>query len=759
MQLNTCIDRISKYLFSKKGETDHPLIVNVNNGRDLDKITEHFYVDGIEFCDVSDFCKKDELPGFDTVLAKISGAKSNCFITGLSSLLLFKGADSTKRRLNEILNMSIPGSVVILTYQCEKLLEFTDPRLSRKFCLVDGECAPLPRLIFVKDRKFVPDNASEVVGIENSARAIETANKEEIYIVTRKEKKSYPNSAYTIDDLGDPFRAAVMKDPELAELRSEYGTEEQWEYLFSLISGGRTFRQICEEKFAGSGNLDLFISHYPSLSEEDRCLYFIALKLYGAKNNECLDNARKNAENRSRLARRIYRGILGKDHRDKDFAKLYKQRKQLLNDIGNPPDEVTNFCGRVLREEENAIYCLTDNTRQEKELILRLIEKYYQSADRREIVEILSLVYPDLAAYLGNFNLNIPLLDEYFPLYTQSKVINRILPRLRELVREQAVRRDYNRLLQPRATQLSKLDKDNSQMYFIDALGAEYLPYIYAKCREKGLVANAVIRYANLPTITVENKEFIAEAEGKGKSVIRIKDLDEIKHHGTNDFDYEKVKQPFYLINELEIIDKAIENIRIKLGRGDFGKAIIVSDHGASRMAVINESENMWEMKQKGVHSGRCCPEDDADVHSQFATRENGYWVLANYDRFKGGRKANVEVHGGATLEEIVVPIIEITKAIKDLEIEIIDKTITVSYRKKARIRLSSDTKLMNVSVRVDGKIYKAVPEEGNIYIVDMPDLKKAKKYSADIFVNNNLVKSGLTFTVQKESSQERDLL
>ncbi|MEI3158007.1 MAG: hypothetical protein V8T08_00050, partial [Monoglobus pectinilyticus] len=73
----------------------------------------------------------------------------------------------------------------------------------------------------------------------------------------------------------------------------------------------------------------------------------------------------------------------------------------------------------------------------------------------------------------------------------------------------------------------------------------------------------------------------------------------------------------------------------------------------------------------------------DADVKSEFATEEDGFWVIANYDRFKGGRKANVEVHGGATLEEVVVPIIEITKFAEDIEVSIIEKVITVSFRKK----------------------------------------------------------------------------
>ncbi len=61
-------------------------------------------------------------------------------------------------------------------------------------------------------------------------------------------------------------------------------------------------------------------------------------------------------------------------------------------------------------------------------------------------------------------------------------------------------------------------------------------------------------------------------------------------------------------------------------------------------------------MASKGKHSGRCCPCAEADVKSEYATQDNGYWVSANYDRFKGGRKASVEVHGGATLRRGCYP-------------------------------------------------------------------------------------------------------
>ncbi|MBR6012948.1 MAG: hypothetical protein IK062_04090 [Selenomonadaceae bacterium] len=42
---------------------------------------------------------------------------------------------------------------------------------------------------------------------------------------------------------------------------------------------------------------------------------------------------------------------------------------------------------------------------------------------------------------------------------------------------------------------------------------------------------------------------------------------------------------------------------------------------------------------------------------------------MADYDRFAGGRLASVEVHGGATLEEILIPVIEFS--LKNIENEI----------------------------------------------------------------------------------------
>ncbi len=756
MKLEDCIKKITRYLVSENAQ---PLLVNIQNTYDLNKIITHFDVNGNEMINASRFCNKDELPRLETVLDKISNESGRCFLIGLTSFLRFQGEEVVKKYLSSIVHMTITGHVVIMTYQCEKQLSFSDPRLSRSICFVDGDKTPLPKLVFISKELPISFTGCIIEGIENVVEKIENSSENEIFIITAKHKNMYPNSIYSIVDMSKAYEIVIKKDVILASLDEDMGTESQWKSLLFMINSGKCFIDICDDAFGNYQNLEIMMPSYSSYSEEKKWLYFIALKLFGIKNNTCLAIAVNNATTYFQLIREIYRSILEKNHTDKDFIAFYQQRKLLLTELGNPINEVVDFCKVVLQKEEQAIYYLTDNTIQEKELILTLLEKYYQNVSKNEIEGILFVIYPDLYSYICDYKYNIPLLDEYFSMYTHSKIINKVLPQLEELVTQQAIVREYNLLLEPRTVKMNEIDKTDSQLYFIDAMGVEYLSYILAKCKEKELIANVTICCANLPSITSKNKEFVNDFEARGLLVHFIKELDEIKHHGIYDYDYRQRKQPIHIIKELEIIDKTLNMIHLKLTQGDCKKAIIASDHGASRLAVIHETENMWEMESKGEHSGRCCPKTDADVQTKFATEEDGFWVLANYDRFKGGRKANVEVHGGATLEEVVVPIIEITKCPEDIEISIIEKVITVSYRKKAALRLFSKTKLQNVMVRIDGKYYEAKEEDNNIYLINMPQLKKAKQYKVDIFVSNNLIASDLSFEIKKESSQEKDLL
>ena len=75
MKYDAYIKKITRYLASKNTQ---PLIVNVQNCDDLERISLHFNVDNNEFINVSEYCKKDELPQIETLLYDIINKKNNC---------------------------------------------------------------------------------------------------------------------------------------------------------------------------------------------------------------------------------------------------------------------------------------------------------------------------------------------------------------------------------------------------------------------------------------------------------------------------------------------------------------------------------------------------------------------------------------------------------------------------------------------------------------------------------------------------------
>lgn len=384
---------------------------------------------------------------------------------------------------------------------------------------------------------------------------------------------------------------------------------------------------------------------------------------------------------------------------------------------------------------------------------------------------ILSKVYPALYQYLLPYRFGNALLDQYFQDYKYQKVINKILPEFVSQVEDQAEKREYNYILAPRTAVIESLNRKDAQLYFMDAMGVEYLGYILSVCRDLNLIASIKVCVSELPSITSRNKEFLELFADARYQTVPIKDIDDIKHHGKYDFDfYNNSKLPIHLIKELEVIRTVLKKIRNDLAESPLQRVFMIADHGASRLAVLHDTENVWEMAEKGQHSGRCCPKSDVDQKPDFAADAGDFWALANYDRFKGGRKANVEVHGGATLEELCVPIIELTYMSEKPEIALmpIDNEvfaigdipeIEVSFRKKAALKIFSTVSLQNVSLVVDGTFYPATDIGNNCYRVDMPELKKQGTYYADVCSGDNVIAEELPFVIKKEGQKERSLL
>ena len=759
MTLSREKNRINNYLRTKK---TWPIIVDVQTKEDLSDIKEFFNIGNNKFLYANRFCRQDGAFRLEDFYNSVSNNTDDTFVIGLTAFLKIQGESFLKKVLKELLSKSISGHIVIVTYQCREYLCFSDTRFSERgqIVIASGEQDSAPNICLIS-----PDLAdafpNSYQGIEEISCAVEKDTKDTIYIATAIGDQTFANSIYSITRMSNGYDILCNRDSRTKSIPVSFGTAEQWNYALKIMGLDRDWMTLVLQEFGSLSNLSRAIVSFSQFEEKKQWLYFILLSIFGSKDNRYLQLAVQNTYSYADLIKSVYRTILSIDINRSEFKKLYSQRKSILNELPEFNSEIVEFCKVVSVKEKDAIYYLTDLTQPEKERIIEWLDVYGFEYNNKELISILNIVYPDLAKYLSPYRYKNEFLDQYFSNYKYQKVINRIMPSFEAIVDEQSYQLDFMDILPARTTLIDKIDVTDSQAYFFDALGVEYLSFIQDKCNEYGLASNISCARCELPSLTSFNKEFVSTFNDKGCSVANIKSLDEIKHHGENNFDYEKVKMPIYLITELEIIDSLLKKVKAKIDSGIYKKAIIVSDHGASRLAVLHNTENSWSMATKGVHSGRCCPMNEIDTKPEFAIEEEGFWVLANYDRFQGSRKSNCEVHGGATIEEVAVPIIEITQKQLAVEAFIVDssKVIHLGAKEHAVIKLYVGVKSNNIAIRVNGIYYDAEPTSENyIYKVDLIDLTKKGKYSCDILNGNDEIALNQTFEIKKKGFSETNL-
>ena len=757
MTLDEVYARIDKYL---SNNSHQPILVDVADCTLLSKLIVHYNV-GNTFLHANTFAKFDGFPLMEQLKNEIQIKQGIVFLTEISTYLKLQGEEELKSQLRSLLDIQLEGKLVIIINACQKYLRRFDRRLfdtNRLIFVGDSDDIVSVKIFFIPKR--IPLNYDQIEipyakSLEQLPAILEKHQNKDVLVFTELTKKDIPNALLDIRVVTSSYDALVNFYPELKSLNKTYGTELQWTELLRILQSGE-YQWSDIVNAVQALNFNFLNGTLNNIASNDfkEWIDFLIKKLYGAKDNVYLSAVIAKAENVDDFKILLYDFLLEIDRNETLFKTYYIERKALLSQYDEDDNALIAYCKKVTAKESMAIYYLTDNSKLEKETIIKCIESFIKEHSRDELDIALHQVYPALHEYLSHYNYGQ--FSEYFDLYKYSKVINVMFDRFVELAEMEVEERRF--LDMPhRAKLIDKMDKKNSHLYFVDALGVEFLAYIQEQCYKRGLDFSAKIGCCNLPSITSQNKEFIADF----KSYTIIKKLDELKHDGQFDYNYEKVKQPIHLAEELTIIDKIIAKVDSDLQHGNLEKAILIADHGASRMAVIAESENQWEMSEKGQHSGRCCPTSDIDIKPDCATEENGFYCLLNYDRFKGSRKADVEVHGGASLEEVLVPIIEITKRTQNIECKLDSKSkvVTSSFKKIAKIRVYLSKTLSDVSILVDGKYYytaQLLNGQQYIYEIELPDVKKAGIHTFNVIVGDSIIAKDLSFEMKKEGANER---
>jgi hypothetical protein len=213
----------------------------------------------------------------------------------------------------------------------------------------------------------------------------------------------------------------------------------------------------------------------------------------------------------------------------------------------------------------------------------------------------------------------------------------------------------------------------------IDAMGAEYMPLLLALAKRRGMnIESQAVVTAKLPTETVFNTIQWDNA----RRLPEIKSIDNIVHNGAVKHEVTTPERNF--AETLRTFETEIMP-RIADGLTHFRRVVVTADHGASRLAVIAHNEGKsttlpWEGQPNDwryslAPGGATRPPELEQEY--FPETKKTYWIVRGYNRLpKMGGKL-YELHGGATLEELLVPVVVFTRnAVAEVPKKLAKKTV-----------------------------------------------------------------------------------
>jgi hypothetical protein len=722
------IDSVKKYLTSS---VKTPFFLFISDDQYKTAIDE-LSVLGLDFVQMSEFCGGDDkLPDVDGLLTYIEAADVNAkskkfVVTGLGEYLALRGPGEASRTLSWLKEHNVGDAKVVLLLRglASQIAGLqTDPRFDmRRFSVVDKAECDLSITLAAPSVGL-----SALPGFKALLAELENGRCGSVVVNTAV---NLDEAIFTVHPISNAHDGIKFSTKGFALARS-CGSDARWAELLAELNQNNSSLDKVFEKHGFGNNLES--DFYARIAGSDYCnwLYFICLKSKAdTVQNGYLRFVLDKPSRFEDFVSNILNAIIEIPHTDKRFLSFYRERKALVEKF--PESDIADFVVNNRRVASESIYKLTDGTKAEREEIIAWLS-------RNGVISELDSIYPALAAYLKKYVFKCPeladLLTEYFEAYKRQKLSNELESDFLEKVDQLAHTRQFNRL-PTRNEIMDRVDKSGTFLYWLDALGVEYLGLIEALIQKRGLSVRVQIARAELPTTTSINRDFFNAWQGHKE---KNDELDDIKHRDAGGYNFTNNELPIHLAKELDIIAVMIDKAATELALRHCKRFLIVSDHGASRLAVLRRKEEKYDTNTTGEHSGRCCklfqPYD-----LPFAAEENGYLVLADYGRFKGGRAANVEVHGGASLEEVVVPIIELSLKDGRVTVKLDDETVTVDFRTGTEIKLFFNSPVQNISVVLNGKHYSASQIDAYHFSVKLPDTKRAGEYPADVYAGDNLI-------------------
>jgi hypothetical protein len=466
-----------------------------------------------------------------------------------------------------------------------------------------------------------------------------------------------------IDVVNKPFTyvASLLADGD--DLKKEYGDDQFWSEVAKSVQPDKPFSATIDYALNVGHSFDpiSILAKFEQLSETERLLFWIRYKMYSG--NDYVSYAVSKTSNPDEIPLAVRDAVFSLTK--PSDAQLAERLKAIS--VLNLRFEDSYFTKLDKVSAESRFTYLTSKTAEERTYAVKTVsELLRKGGELTAIAKKLSQSYHALAEYLTPTQIKEDGTTSYFEWYRKSKLINRVPETVAPLIDLDCID-SRNKIIQ---------NNESGYPLWIDGLGAEWLPLLFAEIKRLSIATEVICKTARsiLPSETEFNHQWNCKDEKWDR-------LDKLNHNGMPDDKnyYSCVAQQIEYIRE---IAQRVGELLV-----DHNCIVITGDHGSSRLAALmfHSSENYYiaPFKNSIVRSfGRFCELPfDSDVQitdsmEAVTAKRDGQdvkcVVIKTYEHFKQSGNAagdntddNAvigEVHGGATPEECLVPVIIVNR-------------------------------------------------------------------------------------------------
>ena len=678
---------------------------------------------------LSDFCETDDTtPNIIRLKNALKNLDKNAVVIPLSEHLRVN-LPSAMQTFNDILNIDFQNNdnnllkIYIPVYRMKSIVQNISLDTRNKDCIIyldtDSDCDY--SLTIVQNTLKAKLCGNEITGYKKYLSYWEQ-NPDKPIVLHTQNAIHYSDVVFADDVqvIVTAYQLLRFHHSLPEAIKNEWGLDEDWQMLVDNYGGQKNFDSaMCNLLLTSKFDIKLF-ERWNEKDQFTKWLIWLWAKI--KINSGYLGLVLEKCLSLSEFVDKIYSEIISET--GAIFFNYYSERYLLLHDMKLLPT-APYFDKLNTLDIMDKLKCLTTLTEKETAEIYFTLQCL---GIDEQVLDILRVIYPELAIYLANEDFESERLNDYFKQYKIQKATNKVFDEFITLVNEIATEQCEELWKLPsRNVEVSSQYESDTTILFVDALGAEYIGVLEFLLKQKGLEVNHKVGWCNIPSTTAQNKDFF-----DGKDNVTYYELDKLKHSGHS--------YPVSVIKEFEelqtVANKAVE---ILCGKK---RVIIASDHGTSRLAILAKGQSYKIKDESKLYKyGRYCvdPVNDYTTCEGCINKDN-YWIFANYNRFSSQGAALLETHGGASWEECIVPIICVEKpngGVKKLAqkeiiiVSLITPEVKLSLDKKVRVGFALSKSLEDVVAVVNNKRYKCEIID-NAYWFE-PDVGKDETYAAKI--------------------------